>query len=494
MKSSSFTSFHGGKGCKLYICRTILSNMKLFSFFFLSFFFSFPIFSQIKFDSTAIRILLSDTLPYHRTYCRQPIAWDDFAHNPGNAIKVDNIIYFIPDQYGAVFEIQENADSIQVNRIDHTKYSGLTAGQYIFYDKHLYSFGGYGFWHTNGQLRIYLDDKKEWDIVKLNEVVPSTNFFTWYDPKEKMLWCGRQDHVNEVLDAKTFKTGFDAYRLNLKKQTWENLGSINFKPTNSNVYEAIYIETPYGVMVNSGGPKFEVWNFRENSKYDIGSISDSLRMLFIGTMLIGEHSLFLINERIIIYDHTGKQVVKSFSFGKTNLVLQKGALYEVHNGGISNYWVYLFLLLPLALLIYYYKYVQKLLQHLPFRKAVNKNGQTRSALVSPTVLQLNGKTDALTREQVLLNQLTNLELALVRQLSKDTKSGFRTQTEMIDHILGTEKKTDAVQKKQRSEVLGSINKKYGKVYNTPQLLIDKDRSESDGRLYEYFLNQDIDLS
>jgi hypothetical protein len=468
--------------------------MKLFSFFFFSIFFSFPVLSQVQFDSTAIRILLSDSLLYHRTYCRQPIAWDAIAVNPGNAIKVGSTLYFIPDQYGAIFEIQQKADTIQVTRIDRTKYSGLTAGQYIFYDKHLYSFGGYGFWHTNGQLRIYLDDKKEWDIVKLNEVVPSTNFFTWYDPKEKMLWCGRQDYVNEVLDAKTFKTGFEAYRLNLKKQQWENLGSITFTPTNSNVYEAIYLETPYGVIVNSGGPKFEVWNFRENMKYDIGSISDSLRMLFIGTMVKGEHSLFSINERIIIYDHTIKKVVNNFAFGKANLVMQKGALYEERSGLISNYWVYLLMLLPIALLLYYHKYVQKFWQNLSFGNRITSNTSKRSVLVSPSSVYANGDGGLASREQMLINQLTNLELELVRQLSNDTKRGFRTQTEVIDHILGTERKSDGVQKKQRSEVLGSINKKYGKVYNTPQLLVDKDRSQTDGRLFEYFLNQDIDLS
>jgi len=423
----------------------------------LIFLFSIPGFSQIQFDATAIRILLSDSLSYHRTYCRQPIAWDDFAHNPGNAIKTDSIIYFIPDQYGAVFKIQEIADSILVTRIDRTKYSGLTAGQYCFYDKHLYSYGGYGFWHTNGQLRIYLEDKKEWDIVKLNEIIPSTNFFTWYDPKEKTLWCGRQDYVNEVLDAKTFKTGFDACRLNLKEQKWEKRGSLNFAPTNSNVYEAIYLETPYGVMVNSGGPKFEIWNFSENRKYDIGSISDSLRMLFIGTMLKGEHSLFLINEQILIYDHINKMVIKAFTFGKRNLTLQKEAVYELNSGILSNNWMYFLILLPFILLIYYRKYLQRIWQNLTMGHPVISQSNNRSVLVSPSSLHTNGNGGKESKEQVLKNQLTNLELALVRQLSKDTKSGFRTQTEMIDHILGTEKKTDAVQKRQRSDVLGSIN-------------------------------------
>ena len=466
--------------------------MKLFLSGIFALLFCSPVFSQIQFDSTAIRILLSDSLSYHRTYCRQPIAWDDFAFNPGNAIKVDSILYFIPDQYGAIFKIQQKTDSIQVIRIDHTKYSGLTAGQYCFYDKHLYSFGGYGFWHTNGQLRIYVDDKKEWDIVKLNEIVPSTNYFTWYDPAENMLWCGRQDYVNEVLDSKTFKTGLNAYRLNLKEQKWENLGSLNYTPTNTTVYEGIYLETPYGILVNEGGPKFRIWNFKENSKYDIGSISDSLRMLFIGTMLIGEHSLFIINHHILIYDHASRKMIKKMAFDQSSLTLQKSSVYKELSSGLSHYWIYLLMLLPLALLLYYHKHVQNLLQHMSFRKSSVDTTIKQAVLLSPNAVHGNGEVHKETTPQVFLRQLTNLETELLKQISRDTKNGFRTKAEDINRILGTERKSTDVQKKQRHEVLVSINHKYAKLYNTTHLLIEKVRTEDDGRLFEYYINQNID--
>src|SRR5580765_5761376 len=82
-------------------------------------------FSQLQYDTTALRLLLSDSLKYHRTYCRTSIVWDSFAHNSGNLIKIDSALYFIPDQYGVVFKIRERGDSITVTRIDKTKFSGF---------------------------------------------------------------------------------------------------------------------------------------------------------------------------------------------------------------------------------------------------------------------------------------------------------------------------------------------------------------------------------
>jgi hypothetical protein len=47
----------------------------------------------------------------------------------------------------------------------------------------LYSYGGYGFWRLNGQLRSYNFTDKEWDIVPVNDEIIS-NGNNWVSKKE----------------------------------------------------------------------------------------------------------------------------------------------------------------------------------------------------------------------------------------------------------------------------------------------------------------------
>ena len=62
-----------------------------------------------------------------------------------------------------------------------------------------------------------------------------------------------------------------------------------------------------------------------------------------------------------------------------------------------------------------------------------------------------------------------------------------TNTDDLNRVLGLSKKAIEIQKKQRSDVIVSINKKYAFVTKSNDLLIEKKRADFDKRSFEYFI-------
>ena len=68
-----------------------------------------------------------------------------------------------------------------------------------------------------------------------------------------------------------------------------------------------------------------------------------------------------------------------------------------------------------------------------------------------------------------------------------------TSIEALNNVLGVTKKVNDIQKKQRSDVMSSINKKFSFLSQTEQPIIDKTRTDVDKRSFEYFIaNERLD--
>lgn len=80
------------------------------------------------------------------------------------------------------------------------------------------------------------------------------------------------------------------------------------------------------------------------------------------------------------------------------------------------------------------------------------------------------------------------ELQLLQAIMQNSSSGKTTSIEEQNKILGLSKKSVEIQKKQRSDVIMSINRKYAFVSQKEELLILKKRTEFDKRTYEYFID------
>lgn len=80
-----------------------------------------------------------------------------------------------------------------------------------------------------------------------------------------------------------------------------------------------------------------------------------------------------------------------------------------------------------------------------------------------------------------------MEIQLLQLLIKNTESGLPTTTEQQNKVLGLSKKNIEIQKKQRSDIIISINRKFSFITKKDEPLILKRRTEFDKRAFEYFL-------
>jgi hypothetical protein len=83
---------------------------------------------------------------------------------------------------------------------------------------------------------------------------------------------------------------------------------------------------------------------------------------------------------------------------------------------------------------------------------------------------------------------TEVEKSLLRLLLQKTLQNETTSIEEINRILGLAEKNEAIQKKNRSEVISSINAKWGLIHGNGGYLIDRKRSDFDKRSYEYSID------
>jgi hypothetical protein len=95
--------------------------------------------------------------------------------------------FILVDGTGRIYKATSKSnDTVYYNRIDSTHFYGYNGGAINFtYHDTIFSFGGGGFWRVNGQLRYYSEKYHEWDILPINEEVPTTDELFYFD---KLKW------------------------------------------------------------------------------------------------------------------------------------------------------------------------------------------------------------------------------------------------------------------------------------------------------------------
>ena len=108
-----------------------------------------------------------------------------------------NGLYMLVDGTGRLYKIERGKDGINYKRLDSTRFFGYNFGFVPFsYNDSIYSFGGYGFWKFNGQLRVFIDKRREWALTKLNTEIPfaktgmSFSTLFWYNLQERKIYIG----------------------------------------------------------------------------------------------------------------------------------------------------------------------------------------------------------------------------------------------------------------------------------------------------------------
>ena len=358
-------------------------------------------------------------------------------------------------------------DKIQINRLDKTLYAGYNFYDYIFQRSDtIFSLGGEGFWAYNGQLRCFLDKKREWEVKPISRWFPVSEgdnlvdlrieegeVFTYFHQNKSSKYFSRPaDHpIDSVL------------QLNLKNGDVKILGVINPQIEVFNNVRYGRVQTKYGLLImeNSRLRLLDFKNNRsliwENSK--INNIYNSTEAKPISFILADTTIYYFENDKV------DSIIIPVKSFQLVGSVYTPVDVTKSLDGFKKSYFLIPFILL-LTLIIF----------------MTRKRKYISSFEKNSTLYNEKQPNEKLDLQQVF--EIRELELIM-----KIIESQNMIDVDQMNNFLGVQKKSLEVQKRQRSQVISSINIKLSKAINYTTDLIIRRKNETDGREVVYQIDE-----
>jgi hypothetical protein len=191
-------------------------------------------------------------------------------------LKDKDNLYIRVDGTGRIFKVLgKNEDTLKIKRIDSTHFFGYNnfASDFIFRDT-IFSFGGFGYWRKNGQLRYYSFKNKEWDIIPLNEEIPSSKECTYFDTKKNHVYFLQTPFLDPATH-KELKNKFSIYQLDLEKRENNLIGILNLELQSiypfTNQYISVQTSSLNGELVINNGDKIYLFDFIKNEVYKLSN-------------------------------------------------------------------------------------------------------------------------------------------------------------------------------------------------------------------------------
>ena len=152
------------------------------------------------------------------------------APNAQKLYKNGNGLFVSIEQTGFIFQlVKYDSISCVFRRLDKTINLNYNINcKTFFYKNELYSYGGYGFWKSNGSLRKFNFQDKEWDIIPLSEEIIASNYL-WFSEQQGRLYVPLQRIINAGINGSeniTGKTIFSSYYLDITTRKWIKLGDL----------------------------------------------------------------------------------------------------------------------------------------------------------------------------------------------------------------------------------------------------------------------------
>ena len=417
-----------------------------------------------------INHLLSDsgvvTDIYVPSQMPRPIEIDDIRFGVGRPgpmqkfIRTTQGLFALVDGTGRVYQVKLDDSELTVERIDSTIFSGYNFGAFSFsYRDTLFSYGGYGFWNYNGQLRVYIPHKQEWELIQLTKEVPiqvsnPNKIQAWFDSKFGQLYINRMPEKALIHDS--------LYVLDLQKGIWKTLG-MNVMPFED---FSMQIQTPWGILCRASNNKQDniyLLDFRSNQiRFLAADKSQNIKMLedWKSLSFFSDSSLFIHGDRLYQvllsnadFTSTGKAIYEEVPNETVLSSIFKIFSWPVFAG------IGLGLFIGLAISF--------------FLKKTRTINRPQNA-ISPA---LNGTA-----------MFDEKEMSLIRLIFENSSKSISTSIEDINRILGLSDKPSDLQKKHRSDIITSINKKFRYITHGEGLLLKRYRSEVDKRSFEFYID------
>ncbi len=411
---------------------------------------------QILDDSGLISdVVFSSTRTHTLEITDIPFAKEKFGPTQ-KIVRTSHGLFILVEGTGRIYEVFKNEYNFQAKRIDSTIFFGNNFGaiHFAFHDT-IYSFGGYGFWRYNGQLRAYLPDKHEWELVELDREVPiqivnPMAVRSWFDHQQGRLFVVR-------MPGKTLGTD-SVCALSMASKKWTTLG---ISSLSSDLSE--FVQTPFGLLARAADSQrdlFYLLDFRTNrilemnlsKAQEIRSYENSGSLMYCSDSTIVIYGNGVDKVKIgmgdfretpkTIYEGNSETGSKSLNFKSDSLKLYflTFALTLILGFGVGRWW-------------------------------------TKSTKRPMDEMQLSVPT-----------LFAKKEKDLIRLTFENSSNSLSTSIDDINRVLGLSEKGVDVQKKHRSDIIISINKKFNYITNENRPLFKKSRSQEDKRTFEFCID------
>jgi len=391
-----------------------------------------------------------------------PVLGTLYAPNGQEIIMDDKLMYVNIQQTGFVYQLFSQKDSLlEFRRIDRTININYNIGCYNFlYKDQLYSYGGYGFWKTNGHIRQFNAMDKQWDIIPMNYEIFS-NGNRWYSKKAEKLFVPFQIIMNtglKFIPENQFESQWESYYLDLKQKVWFKLGMLDpsvkkIFADDKNPTAFLSVQNGFLHLIND---EIYYFNFIDNKIYK--SIKSDYNQFFIRRY--GFRNVFEDKEQIYFYYPSSGQF-ETLPFKLSNFELLKFPIWR-RDTGRDKYIA--FVLLFITIIFFITRYFKQKIQH---------------RIVLSQLKHLKAKS--------VSQAFVGTEISLIDILLKASVANEKIEIHQINHVLGIKDKNVGLQKKVRSDVINGINDKYQIITNGPNPLIVSIRKEDDKRFLEYFI-------
>lgn len=395
----------------------------------------------------------------------------------------DDLLLCIPGT-GRVYKLDENSGLYNWIRIDSTFYTGYNFGcLFFFLDSTLYSFGGTGFWHFNGDLRFYNPKNKEWGALPLSENIHRAFFlgdvyknFYQVDTINKRLYIlGPTYKASYVFDqSKGSLYANKLYALDIKSGFWKCIG--NMQDTSFKYL----IPTPFGLYINHES----ILNIEKNSYFKLSkSHVNKASALYKSTSNNEFDIAFCVDSTIYFGDFDSR--IDSLQLHASDLLDSGIKVYNPlkqdieYMNFISKVILILLLISGCIYLIWFILRVRRKRYHGSVE--LDNNGQLAKESDSNSDNEISFPIDA-------NNHFEIRELDLIKFIWNNSSKGDMTSIDEINKVIGVSQRAIEIQKRLRSDIVISINNKFSLLTGKKDPLLKKRRSVYDKRSFEYYIN------
>ncbi|PWT96571.1 MAG: hypothetical protein C5B52_15440 [Bacteroidetes bacterium] len=386
---------------------------------------------------------------------------------------------------GRLYKAVRNNQQISFERLDSTFYFGNNFRSLIFsYKDTIYSLGGYGFWKANGLLRYYSEARKEWENVPLNAEIPllTDNKFDliWFDQRLGKVYFGFICRENSVTNEKGKSPyDFECYVLDVDTKRWEKLGSLD-NDLRNNLVDITNFTSGYLGQLIGFKDNLLLLNYSENRIYELKA--ETRDRIVRSPAFNDPISSLFFRDSILYIGVMKKSLLDSFVITKDNLISTDRRIYYIEANENSKNSGFASFLSPNFLIVIISTFFLILVSILIFKKRNIFETTNRKKLKE--ILPSNPNN---------FNVFSQLEADVVKFIAENSGKGIMTSIIELNRILGVSKKSTELQKKQRSDIIMSINKKYSLINRKSKEIIQKRRTDFDKRTFEYFIDPEYQI-